>query len=142
MTVFDIEAVLNNTLVLCASSGTNPVGAENISWPNIHYTPVNGTAYLKADLIPATSASVGIGINTPNRITGFLQVSIVVPANEGKARAKEVVEQLHDYFKRGTTLTLNGVNVRCTRFRLPGYAEEADWFTQIVQIDWRADIAN
>jgi hypothetical protein len=142
MTESDIEKVLNTTLVTCASAGANPVGANNISWANVEYDPVIGTTYLKADFIPATSASVGIGVDTPNRITGFFQVSIVTTANEGKARANEIAAQLKTYFKRGITLSHNGVDVRCTRFRLPGYAEEEAWFTQIVQIDWRADIAN
>lgn len=137
MTAFDIEVALNSRLEELRQEF--PI---DIAYTAINYEPVVGTPHVIPDFIPATSASDIIGINAKNRITGLFQIRVRVPSLEGKGLAKMWVERLHDYFKRGTGIELNGVHVRVTRFRVFDFDDDRVWLTQVVRVEFRSDIDN
>jgi hypothetical protein len=141
-TVYDIEKTLNSALVAYGNAEGSTVALANIVWANTNYTPVIGTAYIDVAFVPATSASVGIGADTQNREIGFYQLMIHVPSGEGKAVVVSIVEEIKEYFKRGTVIAYGSVSVRCTRFQILPTVSSPDWFTQFIRIEWRADINN
>jgi len=142
MTAFEIEKALNAQLVRYATEIANSIGVDNIAWANHTYTPVIDTPYIIPDFIAAMTRSVGVGLGTPNRVTGFYQLDVFTPSNQGKGDLLKIVDDLHEYFKRGTSITHDGTEVRITKFRPgPSFDREA-WFVQTIQIDFRADLEN
>lgn len=136
-TELDIEVVLNSRLEMLRA-----VYPIDIAYTAIDYVPVIGTPFLIPDFIPATSSSTTIGTNSRNRITGLFQIRVRVPSLQGKALMKLWVERLKEYFKRGTGIELNGVQVRVLRFRVFDFDDDNVWFTQVVRIEFRSDIEN
>lgn len=141
-TVYDVETVLNNRLLEYAQDTETTVGPDDIHWSNIGYEPVVGTPYIAANFVPASSAPVGVGQESPIREIGFYQLSVAVPSGEGKGTVKQIVSELHQYFKQSSTLTYGGINVRVQRFRVFDTFTGPDWFIQIVRVEWRSDIPN
>ena len=137
MTDLDVKSVLNNRLMEFLVEF--PIDVDHT---NVDYQPVTGTPYLKVSMVPATSASVGVGQDTPNRVTGFYQVDIIVPSLSGEGTVKTYLDGLQKYFKRGSALALNGVRVRILRFRIVRQEENPDWFIFTVRIEYRSDIEN
>lgn len=140
--VFDIEAVLNSRLVEYAQNAANSVGLDNIAWTNTVYDPVLGTPYIQPNFVPASSAPVGVGQESLIREVGFYQVSVAVPSDEGKGTLKQIMTELQEYFKQGSVLTHNGVQVRVQRYRIFDTFSSPDWYIQIVRVEWRSDIPN
>ena len=139
-TVYDVEAVLNNRLVEYTAEETTSVDLENIHWPNTGYKPKNGTPYISANFVPASSAPVGVGQESLIREIGFYQLSVAVPSGDGKAELKTIVSELHEYFKQRSVLSFNGIEVRIQRFRVFDTFSSPDWYVQIVRVEWRSDI--
>ena len=137
MTDYDIMGVLNNRLV--QFSQERPI---DLAFPGVSYDPVVGTAYIKTNLIPATSSSVGIGLNTKNRHLGVYQITVRIPSAQTLGEMKTILATLKMYFKRSSSLLLNNVKVRITGFQLGPFVEEPDWYTQIVRVEYRADLEN
>jgi len=137
MTELDIETTLEVAL--------NEVAEQQsltVVYPNIGYEPEVGMAYIRTALVPAAQSSVGIGTHTRNRHIGFYQLTVNVPSFETKGPLQNIIDALHEKFKRGTTLVHNDVYVRVTRFRVVNYVEGPDWFTQFIRIEYRADLEN
>lgn len=141
-TVYDIEKALNSVLVTYGNDEDSTVALSDIAWANIDYEAVIGTPYINVDFVPATSASVGVGGETRNREIGFYQLTINTPTGNGKALAAQIVEELYEYFKRGTEITFDGTTVRCIRFQLLPALSSPDWFIQLIRVQFRADIDN
>jgi hypothetical protein len=140
--VFDIESVLNTTLVDYAQNAANSVGIGNVAWANTVYEPVLGTPYITPNFVPASSAPVGVGQESLIREIGFYQISVAVPSDEGKGTLKQIIEELRDYFKQGSVLEYNGTKVRIQRYRVFDTFSSPDWYIQIVRVEWRSDIPN
>jgi hypothetical protein len=142
MTVYDIEAVLNNRLMEYANDPLTTIGMENVQWGNMEYTPVTGVPYIAGNFVPASSAPVGVGQESLIREIGFYQLSVAVPGGDGKALIKSIIAELHQYFKQGLVLALDGVEVRIQRFRIFNAFSSPDWYVQILRVEWRSDISN
>ena len=54
--------------------------AMPVALPNVSYTPVIGTPYLKADRLPAGSVRRSIGVDGLNVYTGIYQVMVCFPS--------------------------------------------------------------
>jgi len=137
MTAFDIEMVLNNRMEEFRLA--HPI---DVIYANTDYTPIVGVNYIKVDFLPATSESQTIGLNSRNRITGIYQFMINVSSSLGKSDVKGITEGIHDFFKRGTGIVLNGVKVRVLKFKLAHYMESPSSFIQVIRIEFRSDIVN
>lgn len=141
-TVYDVETVLNSTLVDYAQNAPNSAGLSNIVWGNTHYEPETGVPYISADFRPASSAPVGVGEESAIREIGFYQLSVAVPSGDGKATLKQIVSELQQYFKTGSTLSYGGIAVRVRRFRILTELTAGDWYIQVIRVEWRSDIPN
>ncbi len=137
MTEYDILGVLNNQLV--QFSQEHPI---DIAFPGVSYDPTVGTPYIKPNLIPATNSSVGIGIDTKNRHIGVYQITVRIPSAQTLGDMKVILSVLKKYFKKSSSLILDDVKVRITRFLMGPFVEEPDWYTQIVRVEYRADLEN
>jgi len=80
------------------------------AWENVPFTPVTGTAYQKAFLLPATPANPTMG-DGYYREQGIFQVTLMYPLQAGPKPAADRAEAIRAAFKRGTTLTNGNVSV-------------------------------
>jgi hypothetical protein len=97
----DIQAALDTKL--STLSGTP------IAFPNIPYEPQSGTTYVRANFLPSETEQASMGDNGKDLTTGLYRLSLVIPKGSGRPTQ---LDTLGDLFKRGTTLTHNGVKVR------------------------------
>lgn len=103
MSIVKIRAALENHLA-------NMSGALDISYENAQFTPTAGTAFQVVNLLPATVVNPSIGAEL-HRELGIFQVTLHYPINVGPANCATMAENIRTRFKRGTTMTVDGVTV-------------------------------
>jgi hypothetical protein len=83
------------------------------AYENKDFTPVNGTAYQKANLLPATPDNQTIGSGYYKE-RGVFQVTLCYPQNANALDARTRAELLKAHFERGTTMVESGLTVIVT----------------------------
>ena len=85
-----------------------------VAWDNVGYTPVTGTPYQAAYLMPATpdNPTMGDGFY---REQGIFQISLFYPLGVGAQTAEARAELIRATFKRGTAMTSGSVKVLVDR---------------------------
>ena len=84
--------------------------ALSTAYENVPFTPVTGTAYQRAYLMPATPANPTMG-DGYYREQGIFQITLMYPLQAGPKTAADRAELIRAAFKRGTTLTSGTVSV-------------------------------
>jgi hypothetical protein len=110
------------------------------AWENAPYTPVAGTPYQRAWLLIATpdNSTMGDGYF---REQGIFQITLMYPLQTGTSTAAIRAEAIRTAFKRGTSMTGNGITVRVelTPEIAVGRVDEDRWALP-VKIRWSAGI--
>lgn len=83
------------------------------AYENAGYTPVAGTPYQRAELLPNTPDNAVMGASVYWE-RGLFQVTLAYPTGTGSIAAATRAELIRTHFKRGTTLTESGVSVNVT----------------------------
>ncbi len=86
----DIQAALDTTLT--AISGIPPIVYDNVS-----YVPVQGTAFVRATVLPA--ASTLFTLNEVRKNPGIYQVGIFTPVGKGLGAALVIADAIKAYFE-------------------------------------------
>ena len=88
---------------------------EVVAWENRHFTPAtDGSLHLRQYNLPATTVLADLGRDGQDYRTGIYQIDVVGITGKGKAAIYALADQVADQFRRGTSLTYNGVVVRVT----------------------------
>lgn len=127
----DISAALDVNLNTLATANS-----IDVAWENEGYTPVTGIAYLRATLLPADTAGVGMADNSSDEHLGIYQVDVFTPTDDGKGQAVNLADDIADQFKRGTELTYNGVTVRIKTVSRSSGSRDGSWFIVPVSIQY------
>jgi len=114
----------------------------DIAYPSVSYEPRVGTAFLTIDYLHGESYQVELGTESDDRDVGIYQITLNTENNRGSLEASTIITQLKEFFKRGTVASYNGLNVRITNFSLGSYDSSGDWYREVVNITYRADLAN
>ena len=86
---------------------------ETVAWENIRFVPAtDGSLHLRQHNMPASTMQSDLGASGQDYTTGLYQIDVVGIAGKGKAAIYTLADQVADQFKRGTSLTYNGVVVR------------------------------
>lgn len=110
------------------------------AYENVPFTPVTGTAYQAAYLLPATPANPTMG-DGYYREQGIFQVTLMYPLQSGPKTAADRAELIRAAFKRGTTLTSSTVSVIIERTPEIGQGRvDGDRWALPVKIRWYAGI--
>jgi hypothetical protein len=122
----DIQAALDTKLATL--TGTP------VAFPNIPYEPKAGTAYIRANFLPSETQQASMGDNGKDLTTGLYRLSLFVPKGSGRPSQ---LDTLGDLFKRGTTLTYNGVNVRVRAVSIGSPLEtDSAWYSIPVTVNF------
>lgn len=73
-------------------------GLPDVAWPNIEYTPVEGTSYMRTAVIPGTSSTFNLTDLQSN--PGIFQVDIYTPVGAGSAESLAFADSIYDHFER------------------------------------------
>lgn len=85
----------------------------SISYENASFTPVAGTPYQKAELLPNTPDNSIQGAVTYFE-RGIFQVTLCYPTGAGTAASGTQAQLTRAHFKRGTSMIESGINVIVT----------------------------
>ena len=131
MSVFlDISAALDGRLDTLS-------GSPSIAWENDAFKPVNGTLYLKPELLPADSEASTIGTSAAggnDENIGIYLINVFAPVDEGKNEAYVMADSIADHFKPVTELTYNGRTVRCMAASIAPAIKDGDRWQVPVRI--------
>lgn len=113
--------------------------AVPVAWQNKDYTPTIGVRYVRAYLLSGDAQNPIFGAQH-RRLVGLMQVDVVAPTGTGMAASEALAESLCAQFKRGTTLTQDGLTVVMDASPSigPTLIEEG-WVVLPVSIRYRAD---
>ena len=109
---------------------------------NMNYTPTTGTPYQQLTMVPGEPDNSSIGQGHYIEV-GVFMVTLCYPKNTGSSACRTRAEAIRTLFKRGTTMTIDGIRVIV--YRTPkvskGYVD-GDRFCIPVTITYEADIFN
>jgi len=132
MSIVSVRAALQSKL--------NGMAALDTAWENISYTPVVGTPYQAAYVMPAIPDNPTMGDDF-YREQGIFQISLFYPLQEGTAIAEARAQLIRTTFKRGTSMTSGGVTVRIDKTPEIGAGRvDGDRWHIPVKIRWFAGI--
>jgi hypothetical protein len=84
-----------------------------IAWENVEYTPpAMGTPYLRSWHLPGETDTITLGPNAVNGYYGVYQIDCLYPIGKGWQDAKVKAGKVATWFKRGTLITYNTMEVR------------------------------
>ena len=110
------------------------------AYENVPFTPVTGTPYQRAYLMPATPANPTMG-DGYYREQGIFQVTLMFPLQAGPKTAADRAELIRAAFKRGTSLTSGGITTIIERTPEIGQGRvDGDRWALPVKIRWYAGI--
>lgn len=114
----------------------------DIVYPNTQYRPVEGTDFIRISYINGDVAQISPMEDSLNRTTITLQLDIFTNPDEGKYRAKQIVDDLINHFKRGLVINNNNIKTRVTSFVLIDNLQELNKNMLIVRVNTRSDYVN
>ena len=133
MSIISIRAAIESKLATISP-------AISTAYENVPFTPVTGTPYQRAYLMPATPANPTMG-DGYYREQGIFQVTLMYPLQAGPKTAADRAELIRTAFKRGTTLTSGTVSVIIERTPEIGQGRvDGDRWALPVKIRWYAGI--
>lgn len=85
------------------------------AWPNVTFDPVLQYPWQKVNVVFAQPEEPTAGSDFYREV-GFLQVTLYYPLLQGDGPATARAELIRSTFKKGSSLTKDGVTVQCSRF--------------------------
>lgn len=135
-TSFDnIESALQNHLATMS-------GIIDIAWPNVPFSPVVGTPYLRFNILFAEPTQSTLGTTGTNEHRGFAQIDCVYPSAEGTASQRAMAGLITERFKRGTDIIASGQTITVLNVYPSGRTEDGDWLTVPITINFRSITEN
>src|ERR1043166_2958103 len=113
----------------------------SIALPNIEFTPPEITPnakYLRASLLPADTAVLGVAFSATNQHLGLMQLDVFYGKGGGEIAARRIAAAIISYFIRGTRMTSNGFNVEVLQTpRIGPSTEQNSWLMLPVRIPYK-----
>ena len=117
----NISSALDTRLAAMAS-------VPPVAWENSNYSPVKGTLYLRATLLPGDTEGATIGSGGTDEHVGLYQIDVMGGVGKGKNATVVMADLVADHFKPVTELTDSGTTVRCVSVsRGTGRNENGRW---------------
>ncbi|WP_163998677.1 phage tail terminator-like protein [Pyxidicoccus caerfyrddinensis] len=127
---------IQQALELHAQAVLAPVVGQAVAYPNVPFTPAEGTPWAKVDHLPARTAPAGAGVDSQTRRPGVFQVSLYFPYGQGTKACTDAAQAVCDGFKRGTSLTRGATTVRVQSVSPGPGGREDTWWAVPVSVWW------
>lgn len=76
--------------------------AYPVAWENTSFVPTPGQTHIRVNFLPSESVAAANHRNAMNFESGFYQVDVYVPQNQGTQSADTIAESIRAHFKRGS----------------------------------------
>lgn len=109
----------------------------DIAFENTRYVPTVGRPYQETHLLTNQTIQSGNGENGTTYDSGFYQISLYYPRDEGAGAALGRADLLRQFFTRGRVVTSGGVTVRVEHtpsISLPQYTDA--WYRRVVSVPY------
>lgn len=130
---FDIQAALDSSMNTLA-------GATPVAWQypgeGGPYKPVTGTLFLRPTHLPGNTSQAEASSAGKNFATGIYQVDVIAPLDSSQKTMIDWADDIADTFKRGTTHSYNGVNVRIRSASVGNGTRDGAWIVLPVTISY------
>jgi hypothetical protein len=115
-----------------------PPALPAIAWPNVPFTPVTGTPYIRADFVPTLRRPVVAGPDPEQRLSGLFMLTVFTPEAQGAAAGMEIADKLLDRFNGSGAIIASTVTVRLeySEARMPLHSPP--FYAIPVEIGWYA----
>lgn len=110
-------------------------GSPSVAWPNIPFTPVPGTTYIRVDHFPNRNTRQVMKGSGPHLRQGILQLTVVAPLNGGSSVATNLAGEIAAHFTADLALFDDDVKVRIQQAPSIAPADQTD-----VSWDVRVDV--
>lgn len=134
-----VEVAIEKALLDRAQSfaTTNSI---TISLPNIAFTPPavgQAAKYLKASVLPADNATIGVSNSSSNQYLGLLQIDVFYGKGGGERAPKRIAADIVEYFARGTRMVVDGFKIEVLQTpRLAPLIHGENWVQLPVRIPY------
>lgn len=129
----DISSALDNHM-----SG---ITSYPIAWENTVYTPIIGGTFFKPSILPVSTEQAGLGSAGLDEHIGIYQVDVYTEAGKGRRDSELNADAVANHFKRGTSLTYNGIVVRLGDISRSAGIIDGDRYVVSVSINYSAHVA-
>jgi hypothetical protein len=109
-----------------------------IAWPNVPYTPSEGTPYIRARLLPINRRPVVMGPNPEQRLSGLFYLTVYTPENQGAGAGVTLVDQLLARFDGATSIVTANAMVRLEYAEAKSDLHEPPFYVIPIEIGWYA----
>lgn len=115
--------------------------ALSTAWQNVSFSPVQGTPYQAAYIMPAEPDNPTMG-NDFHRERGVFQISLFYPIQAGSSAAEARAELIRAAFYRGQSMISGSVTVRISNTPSIGQGRvDGDRWMVPIKIQYFADIS-
>jgi len=114
--------------------------ALSTAYENVPFTPVTGTAFQRARLLPASPENPTLG-DGYYREVGFFEIVLFYPLNGGRNLAQTRAEYIKSHFARGLAMSESGLVIKV--MRTPSVASAVqleDRYVVPVSIEYYAEV--
>lgn len=132
MTINAIRIALENHLA------TTTPALPSVAWPNVPFTPTDGTAFLRAEFIPALRRPVVVGPDPEQRASGLFYVTVYTPENQGAAAGMGHADALLTRFNGSSGIVADSVTVRIEYSEVKMPLHDPPFYAIPVEIGWYA----
>lgn len=112
-----------------------------IALPNIAFTPPTAgltAKYLRATILPADTATLGVSYSDTNQHYGLFQMDVFYGTGGGEIAPRRIAAAIISYFKRGTKMVSNGFSVSVDQIpRIGPQVVDGSWTFLPVRIPYQ-----
>lgn len=112
------------------------VNIPTVAYENESYTPIIGTRYLRAYNVPSIAQPNTLGDPGSSLIYGTFYLDLMNPAGEGRGTGDELADELIQVFKKGTVITLTGLNIHVITSGRETSQSETDWYMIPIRVKY------
>lgn len=92
----DIQNALNSRL-------NGVTGLPTVAWPNVEFTPTQGTNYVRPTLLPASN--VLNALDGDEECKGIYQIDVYTQLKKGTSPLWTIADAIRDHFKNSNSIT-------------------------------------
>jgi len=114
--------------------------ATPVSWANVEYEPVIGTAFVEFRLVPGGSGRfASFGTNMLSRRNGIITIFIYTPLNDGTNAGLVLADSAAAIFKNANNGGWQGGNITCRSSRISEAGKSEEWYRHVVVVPYHID---
>ncbi len=112
-----------------------------VAHENKHFEPAADIAYAELFIVPNPSEVLTLGDGGQDVFTGFMQIDLRYPLDEGSGPAKQKATDIQGVFKTGARFTYSGQEVFVTGSGRNGTGRREDgWYRTTITVNWEARV--